>query len=340
MEKLKHYGIRGIPLKLFQSYLTNRKQYTQIEDTLSEWNYVKHGVPQGSILGTILILIYINDIVNTSTILKFILFADDTTIYYSSKPTDFTQEVLNKELNKVKSWLDCNKLSLNVDKSCYLKFSLLPEKGVSPKIQNIPLSKKNVTKYLGVLTDDKLSWKDHILNVNMKLRRGIGILSKIKDLVTNSTLKTLYYSFIHPYLEYNLINWCGAAPTNLNCIKISNKKAVRTILSKDRREPSRPLFQQLEILPFEELIKFKQGQFMWKINRTMLPPYNQSYYRKNESPIYICQNISKFFLPFPYTTIAKRHCTYSSVRLWNSYIPTPIKQSISLSLYKKHLLYP
>ena len=92
----------------------------------------------------------------------------------------------------------------------------------------------------------------------MKLRKGIGMLSKVKDYVTISTLKTLYYSFIYPYLDYNIINWSSAAPTNLKILAISNKKAVRTILSKNRQEPSRPLFKQLEILPLDELIRFKR----------------------------------------------------------------------------------
>ena len=105
----------------------NRQQYTEINDTLSDINSIKCGVPQGSILGPLLFLIYINDIAHSSTILKFYLFADDTTIFYSSKESPkLQQQTLNTELNKVNSWL-CNKLSLNVGKSCYLKFSLLPQ---------------------------------------------------------------------------------------------------------------------------------------------------------------------------------------------------------------------
>ena len=111
--------------------------------------------------------------------------------------------------------------------------------------------------HLGVLIDDKLTWKNQILHVNTKLRKGIAILSKIKDVVMKSTLKTLYYFFIYPHLDYNLMNWSSAAPTNLNSITISNKKAIRTILSKNNREPSLSLFKKLEILPFREIINFK-----------------------------------------------------------------------------------
>ena len=273
--------------------------------------------------------------------MKFILFADDTTLYYSSKNVNSIR-VLDKELKKVKSWLDCNKLSLNIDKSCYLRFSLLPEANIAaPKIQNNPLTRRNVTKYLGILIDDKLTWKDHIHHVNMKLRKGIGLLSKVSNLVTKATLKTLYYSFIYPYLNYNLLNWCSAAPTNLNCLKISNKKAVRTILSKNNREPSLPLFKLLEILPFEELINFKQGQFMWKVDHSMMPSLNQSCYVQNNFEIYTRQNVLKFIIPTPRTTYAKRHLTYTTIKLWNNSIPNHIKQSNSLPFKKayKKLLF-
>ena len=168
------------------------------------------------------------------------------------------------------------------------------------------------------------------------------MLSRVKDYVANSILKTLYYSFIYPYLDCKIINWSSAAPTNLTCLEISNKIAVRTILSKNMREPSRLLFQQLDILPLAELIKYKQGIFMWKTDHNQLPPLNQLSYLRNKSPIFVRQNISKYILPSPRTSYAKRHCTYSTIRLWNNNIPENVKQSTSLTCFKrsfkKHLL--
>ena len=107
----------GSTLDLFQSYLSNRTQVVEVNGQLSEKGEIKHGVPQGSILGPLLFLLYINDISNSSDVLKFFLFADDTTVYYSADPSDDnTETVLNREMEKVSSWLAANKLSLNVKK--------------------------------------------------------------------------------------------------------------------------------------------------------------------------------------------------------------------------------
>ena len=298
---------------------------------------IKCGVPQGSILGPLLFLIYINDIVNSSTILKFILFADDTTIFYSSKPSPTLQKTLNNELDKVNNWLNCNKLSLNIGKSCYLNFSLLPppSKKVTLKMANKPLNKKIVTKFLGVLIDDKLLWKDHIHQVNIKLRKGIGMLYKLKEIVSKSTLKTLYYSFIFPYLDYNLLNWSSAHSTTLDCLNVSNRKAVRIMLSKQKREHTTPLFKELEILPLEELIKLKRGTFMQKIDKNMLPLSTATWFNINNSVIRNRLNLSKYRIPNPRTEYAKRHNIYATTKLWNTEIPAQLKQSTSIGNFKK-----
>ena len=150
VKKLEYYGVRGKSLALFQSYLSNRTQVVEVNGATSEKGLIKHGVPQGSILGPLLFLLYINDISQSSDVLKFFLFADDTTVFYSADPKDKnTEQILNTELEKVSSWLAANKLSLNVKKSNLLHFHYgkFPKETVHIKINNIPVEEKNSTKY-------------------------------------------------------------------------------------------------------------------------------------------------------------------------------------------------
>ena len=256
ISKMEHYGIRGVCLNLFKNYLANRQQCTEINGTISDIEITKCGVPQGSILGPILFLIYINDIVNSSKLLKFYLFADDTTLFYSSKNKAGTEDIVNREIGKVTNWLISNKLSLNIKKSCYLTFSLVKRhQHINIKINNQPIEEKSYTKYLGVIIDNKLTWKDNIKYINCKLRKGTGILYKIRDFVPRNIMTSLYFSFIQPYVDYNILNWSATNKTNLECIRISLKKAVRIISFKQRLEHSAPLLQNLEILPLDHIQK-------------------------------------------------------------------------------------
>ena len=122
LRKLDHYGIRGIALEWFNSYLFNRQQFVSFNGHSSVMRNVTCGVPQGSVLGPLLFLIYINDLPNISKVLKFFLFADDTNIYYESSNLLQIEKVMNKELNKLYQWLCVNRLSLNISKTRFLIF--------------------------------------------------------------------------------------------------------------------------------------------------------------------------------------------------------------------------
>ena len=181
--KLEYYGIRGTTLDWFKSYLSDRKQYVSVNGSNSSCLSVTCGVPQGSVLGPLLFLIYINDLPRSSKKLTFYLFADDTNIYYESNNPDLLQQTVNKELKKVKIWLDVNKLSLNVDKTNFIIFKSprhpLTE-AISIKIGNLPIRKTCYVKFLGVLLDENLSWKYHLTELSKKLARTCGMFFKVR----------------------------------------------------------------------------------------------------------------------------------------------------------------
>ena len=323
LKKLAHYGIRGIALQWFKSYLSDRRQCTSIGDTLSDADLIKCGVPQGSVLGPLLFLLYINDITNSSSIFKFILFADDTSLFFSHKNNPNVEDILNNELGKVASWLSANKLSLNVGKSNLLIFTLCDRTNINDinlSINNEKLKIVNMAKYLGVLIDDKLNWNEQIKAINLKLAKGIGLLSKIRHYVPKTVLRSLYYAFINSHNDYNLLNWSTCAVTNLNSININMKKAIRIMCFKSRDEPSLPLLKGLGILPLDKAIKLRQGKFMWKLVNNYLPQSLSSNFSSHTITVR-----SQFAMPAPRLGLASRHINYAGIKLWNE-IPARIKK--------------
>ena len=215
IKKLEKYGIRGICLDWFINYLLSWKQYVCFNGTNSEVLYINCGVPQGSILGPVLFLLYINDLANVSKILFPILYADDTNIFITGKNIDTMVEIINNEICKLVEWLHMNKLFLNIEKTQYMIFSLRkkikPEKDIY--IQDKIIQQVEYTKFLGIFIDCKMSWINHINHVKSKVAKGIGILCKARKYLKRSTLLTLYYSFIYPYITYCLEVWGNANNT-------------------------------------------------------------------------------------------------------------------------------
>ena len=330
LKKLEYYGIRGTALKWFTSYLSNRMQCTEIGDTQSKLDYIKCGVPQGSILGPLLFLLYINDIVLSSEVFKFNLFADDTSLFYSNNNQAEAIETINTELEKIAQWLAANKLSLNVGKSKLLIFNKKKnyDSNLSVVLNGQTLEEVDHAKYLGVLVDNKLNWSFQINAVKLKLAKGTGLLAKIRHYVPPDTLKSLYFSFVNPYIDYNLLNWGMASKTHLQSIDTKMKKSVRILSFKDRFCHSAPLFKELEILPLEQFIEFKYCRFMWKMVNQILPPTLISNFNVNDRQ-HLNNSISRL-------ESLSRFTRFAGPVLWKA-LPSNITSLTSLNLFSKKL---
>ena len=181
IKKLKFYGVSDGPGKLLESYLSNRKQFVVFDDIDSQVLDLKTGVPQGSILGPLLFLIYINDIVKSSNFSKFILFADDTTIFAPINTNNKeTANIINMELEKIITWLKLNKLSLNISKTKFCIFHKVQRKVsiLEIQIENTVISNPEVVDFLGFRLDENLNWNDHIEKQSSKLSRTLEIINK------------------------------------------------------------------------------------------------------------------------------------------------------------------
>jgi hypothetical protein len=272
LQKLEHYGIRGLALSWFKSYLSNRYQFVHFDGTSSTREKVCCGVPQGSVLGPLLFLLYINDLCMVSDKLFSILFADDSNMFLTGTNLDDMFNIMNQELAKILSWLNANKLSLNIEKSNYIIFS---RKNINTSnaiyINGKEVEKVVYTKFLGVLIDTKLSWKFHINYIKKKMAKGIGILCKAKRRLESDSLKTLYYSFIYPYITYCVEVWGCIYKSNLQPIISMQKKVVKIISFSSYREKSTPLFLKLKILNIFQLVYYKILLFMYKYEQGELP---------------------------------------------------------------------
>ena len=224
INKLQLYGIRDDILDWFRSYLQNQKQNIHINDTNSNIGSISCGVPQGSILGPLLFILNINDI---SHLMHTILFADDTTILIESDHVSTALKLMNKELQKLNTWLTANKLSLNISKTHYMVFDRGKEKKDQDSLylNKILIERVKLTKLLGVTIDEKLTWTHHISYIKNKISKGIGKILRARKFFNKSALLKLYNYFVLPYLIYCVEIW-GNAFEILPIITL--KKIVRT----------------------------------------------------------------------------------------------------------------
>lgn len=219
---MHHYGIRGLALDWFKSYLNERKQCVFLNDISSDYLPITCGVPQGSILGPLLFIIYVNDIINCSDLLYFVIFADDTNIVYSDLNMESLIRRLNLELLKLSNWFRANRLLLNLKKTNLIHFHSrtlsLPQGRDFVQIDNHKIEEVQSIKFLGIIIDEKLSWKNHVLKITSAISKSIGVINKVKYKLPVSALLCLYNALVLSHLNYCCLVWGWAAATTLDPI--------------------------------------------------------------------------------------------------------------------------
>ena len=279
LHKLNTYGIRGVVNTWFENYLSNRSQFVDIENFSSSRKHISCGVPQGSILGPLLFLVYVNDI-STSCGSNVLSFADDTTLYVSHSDLGALYDIANTEINKLYTWFCANKLSLNAKKTKYIvirpkhKASTFANKHIL--INGIPLNRignhcaDSSIKFLGISIDEHLSWQKHLSQVNSKIARAMFAIRQVKHILSRDILRNLYFALIHPHLSYGILVWGNAKQTILSKTKTLQKRAIRTINKAAFNSHTDPLFRSSQILKLDDLYHYTSSLFMFDyVNRNL-----------------------------------------------------------------------
>ena len=258
LKKLEYYGIRGVCLDWFKSYLTVRKQYVTYNGIPSSTKLIQCGVPQGSILGPLLFLLYINDLPNVCKSLEIL------------------------ELLEIPTWLKINKLSLNVRKTHHMIFTTKRKvkPSVALSIEGHSIDEVDNTKFLGIYLDNKMKWKKHITYISGKVARGIGLIIKARKMLTSDALLTLYYSFIFPYLSYYNHIWGCTYQTNVKQLVVQQKRIIRVIAGMKYRDPTESAFKNLNVIKFLDINKYLIARFMFQYHHCKLPVIFSDYFQR------------------------------------------------------------
>ncbi|CAB3254900.1 unnamed protein product [Arctia plantaginis] len=269
IDKLERVGVRDRQLKLFESYLTNRTQCVKINEYISKELPIEFGVPQGSILGPTLFLVYVNEMCKLKiTDGKLLAFADDTVLIFTGETWDQVFGMAQLGFNIVTEWLASNTLSLNVDKTRVMQFSIKGSKiaGVDRFItahkhihgSNFACTCPNLhtvtsIKYLGVIIDDKLCFAPHIDLLTGKIRKLIYIFKHLRHVARPTVLKSIYFALCQSLLGYCILSWGGACKSNLIKLERAQRAVLKVSTFKPYRFPTKDLYEYCEVLTVRQL---------------------------------------------------------------------------------------
>ncbi len=274
LNKLEYYGLRGRALEWFRSYLSQRRQYVSYLGVNSPIQTLTYGVPQGSVLGPLMFILYSNDVPKSLSHCRTILFADDTTVYSMGENLQQLYAQVNTDLHALNDWFRANQLSVNPTKTKYILFTKhgnTTADGLFLHIENDHLERVQTTKFLGVFMDEHFTWEYHIDHCKKKISKGIYAINMSKHVLDKTNLKILYYSLVHPYLLYGIRLWGNAMQKHIGKLEIMQKKAIRAIVGAGYNAPSSPIFKELKIVKLKDLFELQVNIFMYDFVNGLLP---------------------------------------------------------------------
>ena len=344
--KLEHIGVRGKMLWVIQDYLKNRKQYVRNGDAESILMEVLIGVPQGSVLGPLLFIIFINDIVNCSS-MSAALFADDAVFITDDNNVKALEKDLSQNAKQIFNWLITNKLSLNFGKTKYMIFHNKQDQKILKRIKKFKLNiNKNCIKqvsefkYLGIILDNKLKWHDHIESLCIKLSKAAGMIYKLKRVAPKSVVKMVYYSIVDSHIRYGITSYGSAESTALDRLVAIHTKIIKYM--KDPNESISQALSNMGILSIPTLYKFEIIKQVYNIRNGTAPNVFKNYIHiLNHTHGTRSRILENYNIPQPNTERDKKSIKYQGAISWNS-LPAELKTCSNKSKFfeslKAHLI--
>lgn len=322
LRKLENLGIRGVTLDWFKSYLSDRHQVVQIQGILSNELPVNFGVPQGSVLGPTLFLIYMNDIHQLCIpSAELLCYADDTVVLFYADNWESVASCAERGMIQIKNWLERNLLTLNADKTnyiCFYKTAASQPKNPfliylhSHTPYNLPcnciiLNRTESVKYLGVILDERLTFRPHINLTTARVRKLIGIMRLLRNSASWKTLRTVYFALCQSIISYCIEVWGAAARTSMIVLERAQRALLKVILMKPYRYSTNDLYIEARVLRVRQLFILRSCLSVLKIIRNS-PLYDDIKSKRSH----------KIPLPYTKTSFAKRFPSYSHPSVFNN----------------------
>lgn len=337
IKKLFNYGIRNIELKWFQSYLTNRTQITKVNNVKSNKINNEYGVPQGSVLGALLFIIYINDLPSVVKRNEIVLYADDTLIFNESETDEQCNIKLMEDMINVNTWLKMNKLKLNENKTKIMEINVI--NSTNFEINNKVIEKVDKIKYLGCIIDKHLNFKDHIEYLCKKVGKKIGFFKRIRKKVTTITAINIYNAIIKPHFEFcSTILYTCCADSQLERMQKLQNKAMRSIIGCNRFTPIQHMLQTLKWLDIRQRLQLNTLLFIHKMKMGLTPKYLTEQLRYvNDMQPYHLRNGNDFRVHKATNNMMKRCLFYKGLQLFNM-LPNEVKAERNINLFKRNCI--
>ena len=347
LKKLDHYGIRGNMKQLIESYLTGRKQYTVANGVESETKEVKCGVPQGSVLGPLLFLLYTNDLQNcTDVVLK--LFADDTNGFIFEDDYKTLKSKIKMLLINLFKWSAANKLTINVTKTCYTIFhnikSLIPKSlnsiKIKPKDKQVTIKREKQSKYLGLYLDELLNWDYQIANTEEgmlpKLTKLNNSFKMIKHYAPVKNRMLLFTAYFQSKLNYGLELIGSADHSLIKKLQVKQNRALKILFNKDYYTPTKQLHYELKTLMVTDEYKLSMAKFVYKQQHGLLPVvYDKHYTKVQETHGHTTRqkDLLKIGNHSHKSQHSEKMSAVTGAKIWND-LPEEVRQAKSLYIFK------